>query len=348
MAKLRRRFPNIEAVTDPRSKVHRGWRAVVWVAGRSKRGKTRETQELAYGDAQELLGLRARVDDDDPDPTLKTAILRVLATLEVKGRRPATTEWFKHQFEVIKREWPEETKLRDIDRRKVQAWIEKRTKSDKVSPNTVGHHLRALRRIFRVANLPSPTSDSRLIVPDSVPGKVVALPWNQVKKKLASIQKQDDVEWGMVGFVAYTGIRRSELARLRISDVDLDDEVIHVRHAKVAKLPRSLPMPKGLQEMAACAMGWGERYGGKFDGLPWLIPGKTEDQRVEFLQRLSKRWDVKLHVLRHSFASELARRGVAVHVIARLLGHSMGGTTMRYVHEAMPELRAAMEKLWEK
>ncbi len=63
----KRRFPNIVAVTDPRSGVLRGWRAQLWVDGRLKREKTRTTQERAYEDAKTLLGLRERLGSDDDD-----------------------------------------------------------------------------------------------------------------------------------------------------------------------------------------------------------------------------------------------------------------------------------------
>lgn len=344
----RRRFPNIEAVKDQRTGVLRGWRATVWLDGRAKRGSTREDQETAYEDARGFLDLRDRLDDDGPSPTIKTVAGRVESMLEVKNRRPATKAWYLEKFEQIKAEFGEDTLLRDVTRQKVQTWINRRLRTDKVSPNTVHHVLRALRRMFSVANLPSPTRDSRLIVPDQVPAQLDIPAWQSIERKLAKIEKENDVAWGMLGLFAYSGIRRTEAARLRIDDLDLDEGLLRIQHAKVANQPRMLPMPEGLKTFAALAMAWRGQFGGRFDKSLWVFPGETETQRVEFLVRLSRKWDVRLHSLRHAFASELARRGVPVHVIARLLGHRLGGMTMRYVHEALPELRQAMEKLWEK
>ena len=55
--------------------------------------------------------------------------------------------------------------------------------------------------------------------------------------------------------------------------------------------------------------------------------------------------DVRLHDLRHSFASEAVRQGVALPVVSRLLGHSNIQMTMRYTHASNAEVEAAAERI---
>jgi integrase len=55
--------------------------------------------------------------------------------------------------------------------------------------------------------------------------------------------------------------------------------------------------------------------------------------------------DVRLHDLRHSFASVAAGAGVPLIVIGRLLGHRHPVTTARYAHLADDPLREASEKI---
>lgn len=330
MASNKRRYPHIVAVRHPKTKDHRGWRAQLWVARKLVRGLTRDTQAEAFADAQDLLQAReaGSVGDDAGIETLGGAMKRTAELLDIKNRRDGTKLWFDHQFDVIEREWPRSTKLKDIGRREVQAWITKRMKD--VSINTVHHHLRALRRLFRVAGKPSPTADPGLVVPDQVPARLEVLDWTKdVVELLAEVKLKSERDWGVLGLTAYSGLRRAEIARLPSWQ---GGTVLHVEQAKVAKAPRALPCPPGLVAMIEAA------------ALP--VPGETEEQRLEWMKRLSKRWDVRLHALRHAFGSELARRGIAVHVIALLLGHVLPGMTMRYVHSSLPELRAAMEKLW--
>ena len=72
---------------------------------------------------------------------------------------------------------------------------------------------------------------------------------------------------------------------------------------------------------------------------PWLFPGKRPDRH---LSNISPYWyrvrddaeveDVRIHDLRHSFASRALAVGLALPMIGRLLGHTDIGSTARYAH----------------
>ena len=55
--------------------------------------------------------------------------------------------------------------------------------------------------------------------------------------------------------------------------------------------------------------------------------------------------DVRLHDLRHSFASVAAGEGMSLHIIGRLLGHTQAATTARYAHLAASPMKAAAEHI---
>ena len=55
--------------------------------------------------------------------------------------------------------------------------------------------------------------------------------------------------------------------------------------------------------------------------------------------------DVRLHDLRHTFASHAVANGVPVPVVSRLLGHSNVRMTLRYAHLADKEIEAAAERI---
>ena len=59
--------------------------------------------------------------------------------------------------------------------------------------------------------------------------------------------------------------------------------------------------------------------------------------------------DVKIHALRHSFASFLVNAGRNLYEVGKLLGHTQISTTMRYAHLADETLEEAVTQcLWEK
>lgn len=83
---------------------------------------------------------------------------------------------------------------------------------------------------------------------------------------------------------------------------------------------------------------------------PFLFPG---DAKGKPLSDIKKFWqqvrrdvgieDVRLHDLRHTFASNLVSRGVSLHIVGRLLGHTQPQTTARYAHLDDKALRDATE-----
>jgi integrase len=78
-------------------------------------------------------------------------------------------------------------------------------------------------------------------------------------------------------------------------------------------------------------------------------------KRGEPFKSLSRSWsiarkyanldDVRLHDLRHSYASLAAGRGVSLHMIGKLLGHKDPNTTQRYAHLARDVVQSVNDEL---
>ena len=56
---------------------------------------------------------------------------------------------------------------------------------------------------------------------------------------------------------------------------------------------------------------------------------------------------LRIHDLRHSFASHLVSNGVSLHIVGKLLGHTQSQTTQRYAHVADQALRDASNRMGE-
>ena len=152
-------------------------------------------------------------------------------------------------------------------------------------------------------------------------------------------------EWRVMIFLALrTGMRRGELLGLRWEDVDLSVGRINVRQSYVREefgtpksgKPRLIPLGDDVIE----ALRFQRHDRGPlvfcdYHGKP-LTPSLLMSPLTRALKRAGLR-SVGWHVLRHTFASHLVMRGVALKVVQELLGHSSIETTMIYAH-LMPEI----------
>ncbi len=88
----------------------------------------------------------------------------------------------------------------------------------------------------------------------------------------------------------------------------------------------------------------------RLEGNPYVICGERPGRHLVNLEKpwrriraAAKLDDVRLHDLRHSFASVAASGGQSLVVIGKLLGHSQPATTARYPHLADDPVRAASD-----
>lgn len=161
-----------------------------------------------------------------------------------------------------------------------------------------------------------------------------------------------DGEWrAMILLGLQAGLRQSELLGMHWDDVDTVAGRIVIRRARVrGKMkgpkngkPREIPMSDGVR----AALKGQKHLRGDFvfcdlDGKP-LTKGACKHPLWRACKRAGLR-RVGWHVLRHTFASHLAMRGVPLKVIQELMGHHDIKMTMRYAHLA-PEIARDAVKL---
>ena len=131
-----------------------------------------------------------------------------------------------------------------------------------------------------------------------------------------------------------TGMRFSEAANLKLSDIDSQRMQIRITHGKGAK-QRQVPLsPRLLDELRV--------YWKQFKPTSLLFPGKTPDKiyadtTIQLAIKASAdlagiNKNVTPHTFRHSYATGLLEAGVELLTISRLLGHASFSTTMVYLH----------------
>lgn len=140
----------------------------------------------------------------------------------------------------------------------------------------------------------------------------------------------------MLLFAAHTGARRSEMIRARCEDVNLADGVVTVRKKKRVKGHRtSRRIPLSTELAGALAAGLPLRK-----GKPYLFGIQDEPLSAQTTQKAfvrvlkNSKWSVLKgwHVLRHSFISALASRGIDQRMIDEFVGHQSEAMRRRYRH----------------
>jgi integrase len=141
-----------------------------------------------------------------------------------------------------------------------------------------------------------------------------------------------------IGLLVLTGARLSEILTLRWEHVDLDTGVLRLPDSKTgAKLIY-------LNGVAIQLL----RKMPRMQGNPHVIAGGKPGAHLVELQKPWRRLranaglnDVRIHDLRHSFASVAVGVGTSLPMIGKLLGHTQPVTTARYAHLAADPIRAA-------
>jgi len=141
-----------------------------------------------------------------------------------------------------------------------------------------------------------------------------------------------------VKLLVFTGARLSEVLGLRWEWIDFERGEARLPDSKTGAKTLHLP-PPALEVLMNLP---------RVEGNPYVIVGAISGARLVNLQKpwrairkAAKLDDVRLHDLRHAFASVAAASGMGLPIIGKMLGHSQPATTARYAHLASDPVKAA-------
>lgn len=221
-----------------------------------------------------------------------------------------------------------------------------------ISPKTIRRRLSALSTLFVYMMRNGRVDDN--------PVKMVALP--KMPKRLPVFVSPEQMDMLLDGtcfcgesfgelrdktiiLTAYiTGMRRSELVSLKLSDIDGAARVIKV-HGKGNK-ERIVPMTEELFEILKVYIGQRGGVVGTEHGMLFVTDnGKPVYDKfiyrlvVRYLSMVTTQGKKSPHVLRHTFATALLNNGACIEAIRKLLGHSDLSATQVYTHTSVEGLR---------
>jgi integrase len=146
----------------------------------------------------------------------------------------------------------------------------------------------------------------------------------------------------IIRLLTFTGARKGEIAGLKWSEVDLERSCLRLSDSKTGAkvIPLGPPALAILSELTPV------------EGSPFVFPAEAGGNAFQGTEKIwrkvrvaAKLKDVRIHDLRHSFASVGLAGGDALPIIGKLLGHSDVKTTARYAHLADDPVKAAATRI---
>ena len=340
------------------------------ISGRQRRYTIGRHPELTVAAARIEAGeLRARIrDGHDPmeerhqsriEPTLGDLATEYLERHAVPNKRPTSLRVDRQMIDNIIRPGIGKLRLKAVGRRDIEALH----LSLKATPYAANRLLSLLSKMFNLGIQWKWTTDNPARgVPRFQEGKrerwLTTEEIQRFREALDSYADQNAAN--ALRLLMLTGSREGEVLKAEWEQFDFQRGVWtkpshNTKQKRVEHIPLSAPVLKLLKDMMpkdATGALFPGRHGGARVSLrrPWIqackASGLVVAEQVKGKHRMITRYrpTVRIHDLRHSYASHLVSNGVSLQIVGKLLGHTQAATTMRYAHLQDETLRAATNR----
>ncbi len=150
---------------------------------------------------------------------------------------------------------------------------------------------------------------------------------------------------GAVRLLVFTGARLSEIFGLQWSWIDFDRGEARLPDSKTGPKTIHLPDP-AMAVLANLARLDANRH--VIVGMKPGAPLVNLEKPWRAIRGMAGLHDLRLHDLRHAFASIAASSGMGLPIIGKMLGHTQAATTARYAHLAADPVKAAAASVADK
>lgn len=252
-------------------------------------------------------------------------------------------QFFAYQAEVFGVDSPEATKT-DY----VRSWVVKLVE-DQVKPASVNRKLSTLKSFFKYMRMmehmdENPASSVRnLKIPGKVPSYVRKSESDRMLDEVLGADDFSILETTVVSLLYHTGIRRSELIDLQVSNVDLRAGQMKVLGK--GKKERIVPLGAEVVEILEEYMDYRRAINTENNHVfvrgngKQLYPKWVYNCVKKMLTLYSNSDKKSPHVLRHSFATHLLQNGAEIAAIKELLGHASLASTQIYAQSDIAHLK---------
>ena len=234
-------------------------------------------------------------------------------------------------------------RLDRITRQAVQKWFDEYSKTAPGGANNALHILRQSLKFATERDLIG-SNPAGSVLPNRRPRLSRFLSRDEIRQLNEELDRHAggprSAQIDIIRLLILTGCRKLEIVRLKRREVDGDR--LRLEDSKTG--PRTVHLSAEAREIVERRMA----APGEF-----LFPSPRNPERSVSgelslwyeIRRDIGIEDVRLHDLRHSYASQCVIEGVPLPVVSRLLGHSRTAMTLRYVHAADRDVEAAAERV---
>jgi integrase/recombinase XerD len=254
---------------------------------------------------------------------------QMLVDLQLSGAKPNTQKSYLREVDNLAKYFnrsPEE-----LGEAELKAYLLYLIKERHLSEGTFRFYVTALKFLYRTT-LKREWMVEKIRHPRAKRKLPIVLDLSEVKFLFAVTT---NLKHKAILMITYSsGLRASETARLKITDIDSKRMMVRITQGKGGKDRYSILSQTTLEHL--------RQYWRKYHPQEWLFPGAKEKDPIstnsiqQLFYKAKKQAGItkpaSVHTLRHSFATHLIEAGTSLHHVQLLLGHRSPTTTTVYLH----------------
>ena len=255
---------------------------------------------------------------------------RMLVDLQLSGAKPSTQRTYLREAENLAKYFHKSPEQLGED--ELKAYLLYLMKERHLSEGTFRFYVAGLKFLYRTT-LKREWAVEKIRYPRAKRKLPVVLDLSEVQSLFAVTK---NLKHKAILMLTYSsGLRVSETARLKLTDIDSKRMMVRITQGKGGKDRYSILSQTTLEQL--------RQYWRAYRPTKWLFEGAKKDDHLSppirssysFMQprkRAGIRKPASIHSLRHSFATHLIEAGTSLHHVQLLLGHRSPTTTTVYLH----------------
>lgn len=253
-----------------------------------------------------------------------------------------------NSFQVYCNENYQNQQISSVNYAQIRSWIVNLVAAG-ISNRSINRKISSLKSFYKFLQRIDQIKNSPLLNHQPLKAaKTIQVPFSE--KEILNVLKSNDendfesVRNKLIVELFYaTGIRRSELINIKISDIDFNNETIKILGKRNKE--RYIPLLKIIQNSIRNYLKYRSSINKKNEYLFLTLKGeKIYDTLVyrvinNYFSKVSTKVKTSPHIIRHTFASHLINEGADLNAVKELLGHSSLASTQIYTHSSLGKLK---------